>query len=184
MEKRSGRVELRQNPNRKNHYNRHKSRKFGPFVEGAQYDFPDPHRNHHGRRWRRQHRQYAVSPIGIRDRAQAAGINKKVGSARISRLLVFVLGSFVRLLVRRRVACAAWFLRGAGRTHGYFERWNRLLRCRSDNRSAGGVRIGSRRAWRRRREADRHNGESSEMTVNHCVILVGGFNSLNDNKQS
>jgi hypothetical protein len=54
MEKRSGRVELRQSAHRKNHYNRHKSGKFGAFVEGAQYDFPDPDHSYHGRRWRRR----------------------------------------------------------------------------------------------------------------------------------
>jgi hypothetical protein len=77
MEKQSGGIELRQSPNRKNHHDRHKSRKFGAFVVGAQYDFYDPHRNQHGCWQWRQRRQCVASPIGIRDQTQAAVINKK-----------------------------------------------------------------------------------------------------------
>jgi hypothetical protein len=49
MEKQSGGIELRQNPNRKNHHDCHKGRKFGATVVSAQYDFRDSHRNELGR---------------------------------------------------------------------------------------------------------------------------------------
>jgi hypothetical protein len=77
VEKRSGRVELRQSPNRKNHYNRHKSRKFGALVEGPQMIFLILIVTVTDRGGDGNTRQCAASPIGIRDRAQALGINKK-----------------------------------------------------------------------------------------------------------
>jgi hypothetical protein len=50
MEKQSGGIELPQNPNSKNHHDRHKSRKSGAIVVSAHYDSRDLHRNQDERR--------------------------------------------------------------------------------------------------------------------------------------
>jgi hypothetical protein len=146
-EKRTRGVEFSQSPNRKNHHERHKNAKFTAFVIDALYGFHGPIAT--------RTNALATPPVcrisHRNSRSNAGGSHKqKIDRvARVSRMLVFVLGSFMELRVRRGLACAARLLRGAGRTHCQFERWIRLLRYRS----AGGVRIGLRHALSHRRQA-------------------------------